>query len=116
MSDLIKTIKLRINISSEQEALFHQMTEQYRQACNYVSQYIFDNNFELNSNVLNKELYSDIRSIYGLKSQLAQSTFKTVTARYKTVKQQLFQNPLKYKNEKGKMKCITKTFEWFVVK
>ena len=112
MSDLIKTIKLRINISSEQEALFHQMTEQYRQACNYVSQYIFDNNFELNSNVLNKELYSDIRSIYGLKSQLAQSTFKTVTARYKTVKQQLFQNPFKYKNEKGKMKCITKTFEW----
>ena len=112
MSDLTKTIKLRINVSSEQEVLFRQMTEQYRQACNYVSQYIFDNNFELNSNVLNKELYSDIRSIYGLKSQLAQSTFKTVTARYKTVKQQLFQNPFKYKDEKGKMKYITKTLEW----
>lgn len=112
MSDLTKTIKLRINVSSEQEILFRQMTEQYRQACNYVSQYIFDNNFELNSNVLNKELYSDIRSIYGLKSQLAQSTFKTVTARYKTVKQQLFQNSFKYKDEKGKMKYITKTLEW----
>ena len=112
MSDLTKTIKLRINVSSEQEILFRQMTEQYRQACNYVSQYIFDNNFELNSNVLNKELYSDIRSIYGLKSQLAQSTFKTVTARYKTIKQQLFQNPFKYKDEKGKMKYITKTLEW----
>ena len=47
VSNLTKTIKLHIHVSSEQEILFRQMTEQYRQACNFVSQYIFDSQFNL---------------------------------------------------------------------
>ena len=112
MSDLTQTIKLRIHVSPEQEILFQQMTEQYRQACNFVSQYIFDNQFNLAYQRLNKELYSDLRALFGLKSQLAQSSIKTTIARYKTVKQQLFQKPFKYKNEDGNWKYITKTLEW----
>lgn len=112
MSELTKTIKLRINITPEQENLFRQMTEQYRQACNFVSQYIFNNQFNLAYKSLNKELYNDLREQFGLKSQLAQSSVKTTIARYKTVKQQLFQNPYKYKDENGKWKYITKTLEW----
>ena len=81
MSDLTKTIKLRINISPEQELLLRQMTEQYRQACNFVSKYIFDNQFNLAYQSLNRELYSNLRSQFGLKSQLAQSTIKTTIAR-----------------------------------
>ena len=96
MSDLTKTIKLRINVSKEQEMLFRQMTEQYRQACNFVSKYIFANQFNLAYQSLNKELYSDLRGRFGLKSQLAQSSIKTAVARYKTVKRQLVQNPYKY--------------------
>ena len=99
MSNLTKTIKLRINVSPEQELLLQQMTEQYRQACNFVSEHIFDNQFNLAYQSLNKELYSDLRDYFGLKSQLAQSVIKTAIARYKTVKQQLFQNPYKYKDE-----------------
>ena len=90
MSNLTKTIKLRINVSPEQELLRQQMTEQYRQACNFVSEHIFDNQFNLAYQSLNKELYSDLRDYFGLKSQLAQSAIKTAIARYKTVKQQLF--------------------------
>lgn len=112
MSNLTKTIKLRIHVTPEQEILFRQMTEQYRLACNFVSRYIFDNGFELNSNTIQKALYKDVRSLFGLKSQLTTSSFKTVTAKYKTVKQQLFQNPYKYKDEKGHWKYITKTLEW----
>lgn len=112
MSDLTKTIKLRINVSPEQEILFRQMTEQYRRACNFVSQYIFDNQFNLAYKSLNTELYGDLRSLFGLKSQLAQSSIKTAIARYKTVKQQLFQNPYKYKDEDGKWKHISRTLEW----
>ena len=112
MSNLTKTIKLRIHVTPEQEILFRQMTEQYRQACNFVSQYIFDNGFELNSNAIQKVLYKDVRSIFGLKSQLTTSSFKTVTARYKAVKQQLFQNPYRYKDENGNWQRITKTLEW----
>ena len=112
VSDLTKTIKLRIHVSPEQEILFQQMTEQYRQACNFVSQYIFDNQFNVAYQSLNKELYSDLRALFGLKSQLAQSSIKTTMARYKTVSQQLFQKPYKYKDEDGNWKYITKTLEW----
>ncbi|MFR4222232.1 MAG: RNA-guided endonuclease TnpB family protein, partial [Megasphaera sp.] len=82
MFDITKTIKLRIHVSPEQEILFRQMTEQYRQACNFVSQYIFDNQFNLAYQRLNKELYRDLRGQLGLKSQLAQSSIKTTMARY----------------------------------
>ena len=112
VSELTKTIKLHINVSPEQAALFHRMTEQYRQACNFVSQYIFDNQFNLTYQSLNKELYGDLRGLFGLKAQLAQSAIKTTIARYKTVKEQLFQKPFKYKDEDGEWKYITKTLEW----
>ncbi|CCC73523.1 IS607 family transposase (Fragment) [Megasphaera elsdenii DSM 20460] len=113
MSNLTKTIKLRIHVTPEQETLFRQMTEQYRQACNFVSQYIFDHRFNMTYQSLNRELYSDLRSQFGLKSQLAQSSIKTTIARYKTVKQQLFQNPYRYKDEDGNWQRITKTWNGF---
>ena len=112
MSTLTKTVKLRINVTPEQETLFRQATEQYRQACNFVSQYIFDNAFDLAYLSLNRALYAEIRSRFGLKSQMAQSCIKTVIAKYKTVKEQLFQNPYRYKDENGDWKRITKTLEW----
>ena len=91
MQNLTKTIKLRLYVSSEQAAMFKKMAEKYRQACNFVSQYIFDNDFELNSAKLNKVLYREIRYKFSLKSQLAQSTFRTATARYKSTQTQLVQ-------------------------
>ena len=112
VSDLTKTIKLRINVTPEQIALFRQTTEQYRQACNFVSEYIFDNTFDLAYLSLNNALYADIRSLFGLKSQMAQSAIKTTIAKYKTVKEQLFQNPYRYKDENGDWKSINKTLEW----
>lgn len=112
MSDLTKTIKLRIHVTPEQEVLFRQMTEQYRQACNFVSQYIFDNQFDLTYQSLNKKLYSGLRGLFGLRSQLAQSSIKTTIARYKTVKQQLFRKPYRYKDEDGNWQRIPKTLEW----
>ena len=112
MSNLTKTIKLRIYVTPEQEMLFRQMTEQYRQACNFVSQYIFDNQFNMAYQSLNKKLYSDLRKLFGLKSQLTQSSIKTAISRYKTIKQQLFQNPYRYKDENGNWQRITKTLEW----
>ena len=112
ISDLTKTIKLRIHVTPEQEVLLRLMMEHYRQACNFVSQYIFDNQFDLTYQSLNKKLYSDLRGLFGLKFQLAQSSIKTTIARYKTVKQQLFQNPYRYKDEDGRWQRIPKTLEW----
>ncbi|BCD39471.1 RNA-guided endonuclease TnpB family protein [Lactobacillus helveticus] len=65
-------------------------------ACNFISQYIFEHAFELKQSKLNKALYHDLRDKFELKSQMAQSAIKTVIARYKTVKTQLFQHPFRY--------------------
>lgn len=112
MSNLTKTIKLRIYVTPEQEELFHQLTEQYRQACNFVSQYIFENSFDLTYQKLNQALYSSLRGLFGLKSQMAQSSVKTAIARYKTVRQQLIRKPYRYKDHEGNWQRITKTLEW----
>ena len=112
MSTIVKTMKLHIHVDEPSDILFKEMTEVYRQACNHVSEYVFDNGFEMNSNRLNKALYSDIRARFGLKSQLTQSVFKTVTARYKTVKEQLFRNPYKYRDEDDEWQYIPRTLEW----
>ena len=91
MQPFTKIIKFRLYTTTEQSAVFKQMPEQYRQACNFVSQYIFDNDFELNSVKLNKILYREVHTQFALKSQLAQSTFRNANARYKTIQTQLVQ-------------------------
>ena len=108
-----KTMKLRIYPDNEQIQQFQALTEIYRQACNFVSNYIFENNFELNSAKLNKVLYHEVRTQFGLKAQLTQSVFRTTTARYKTVKEQLYQNPCKFRDEyTGKHYSIHKDLTW----
>ena len=111
---LPRPIKLKLYVNSEQIAMFKQMSEQYLLACNFVSQYIFNNDFVLNSNHLNKALYHCVREQFNLKSQLAQSVFRTATARYKTTKEQLAQKPFRYKDENGEYQRITRTLEWLI--
>ena len=110
---MVKTLKLRILPNDEQIAALNHMSEQYRQACNFVSQYTFDNGIELNSFKLQKALYADVRENFGLKAQMAVSVFRTVTARYKTVQEQLRQNPYHFKDEyTGEWYDIPKDLSW----
>lgn len=113
MADIVKTMKLHLHVKDDDiAAAFKKVTAAYADACNYVSEYTFNNGFELNSNRLQKVLYSSVRSEYGLKSQFAVSVFKTVTARYKTIQEQMKQNPYKYQDEIEKWHCIPRTLEW----
>ena len=112
MSELTKTLKLHIHPTPDTVAVFKELTEQYRFACDFISQYVFDNGFPLNFMKLQDALYSDVRNEFGLKSQFTISAFKTVTARYKTLKEQLFQNPYKYQDEKGKWIYVARTLDW----
>lgn len=110
---LNQIIKIKLKLESHQQNDFlYEVTEQYRQACNFVSKYIFENHFELNVSCLNHLLYQKIRSKFGLKSQLAQSVLRTVTARYKTVRTQLKNKPYHFKNQHGYWKNITRTLDW----
>lgn len=112
MQEIIKTMKLHIHADEKASKAFAELTERYTQACTYISQYVFDHGFILNSRELQKVLYYPVREQYGLKSQFAISALKTVTARYKTVEEQLFQNPYRYQDEKGKWKNIYRSLDW----
>ena len=84
------TSKLRIVFQSEvdRKSAFDTLIA-YRDACNYVSQYVFHHEFVLRQSDLQRALYHELREQFGLKSQMTQSVFKTVIARYKTVQTQL---------------------------
>lgn len=110
--DVVRTMKLHLHPDETAVAAFKTMTGAYMDACNYVSRYMFSNGFCLNSNRLQKQLYATVRGDFNLKSQLAVSVFKTVTARYKTVQEQLWQHPFRYKDETGEYQSITRDLNW----
>lgn len=84
MEQMTVTAKIQISVSGTDRALLDNTISVYRDACNYVFDYIFCTH-DLKQFSLNKVLYSDLRERFGLKSQMAQSVFKTVIARYKTI-------------------------------
>lgn len=112
MPDIVKTMKLHIHVNDDEKKQLEALTSRYADACTYVSQYIFDNGFPLNSVKVQEANYQDVRTRFKLKSQLTVSVMKTVTARYKAVKEQLFQKPYKYKDEDDKWQYIPRTLEW----
>lgn len=100
------TIKVKLKVPNSEMALsFSKTMEQYRQACNYVSEYIFNHDFDMKQSRLNRELYAELRNLFSLKSQMAQSVIRTVIARYRTVKTQMARKPYKYQDQN--------TGEWY---
>ena len=55
--DLANVVKLKLNIDDDTGLAFYETAYQYMLACNDVSQYVFDHDFELNSVTLSKILY-----------------------------------------------------------
>ena len=84
MEQMTVTAKIQIVVNKTDKALLDETMSVYRDACNYVSDYVFRTH-DLKQFSLNKILYSALREKFGLKSQMAQSVLKTVIARYKTV-------------------------------
>lgn len=78
------TAKIQVIVTSEQCKLLDETFETYRKACNFVANYIYQTH-DLKQFSLNKALYYRLREEFGLKSQMSQSVFKTVIARFKTI-------------------------------
>ena len=78
------TAKIQVSVSPEHRQLLDDTLETYRDACNFVANYVYQTH-DLKQFSLNKALYYRLREAYGLKSQMAQSVFKTVIARFKTI-------------------------------
>ena len=104
---LALTLKLKIlPESQDQVASFKQTMTTYKDACNIVSQYIFDNipkaaetksmssllnamNLQKVATVNNERIYTILTTDLGLPSQIASDIFKTVVSNYKTVQTML---------------------------
>ena len=112
MSTTVKTIKLYLETDEHANTLFSELTKEYAKACDFISEYVFNHNFLLNFMKLQERIYDCLRCQFPLKSQMTISALKTVTARYKTVKEQLYEHPYKYQDENGTWQYITKTLEW----
>ena len=84
MEQMTVTAKIQISATTDDKVLLDKTMSVYSDACNYVSDYVFQTH-DLKQFSLNKVLYSTLREKFGLKSQMAQSAFKTVIARYKTI-------------------------------
>lgn len=82
-----QTVTAQYRIYIEDKAPLIKMAEAYRDACNYVSEYIFNKGMDNIPSFLDvhDELYRYLRSEFRLKSQMTQSVIRTVLARYSTL-------------------------------
>ena len=83
--EVTTTLKVRLMASDSDRNMLAETASAYRDACNFVSDYVFDTGDEKVYS-LNKALYQSLRSRYGLKAQMAQSALKTVVAKYAAVR------------------------------
>lgn len=81
---MILTMKLKLLTLDDQEKKLNKTMIIYTEACNYVSDYIYETH-NLVQRKLHDELYYEIRDKFGLKSQMASSVIRTVIAKYKTI-------------------------------
>ena len=84
MEQITITAKVQIAATDTDKVLLNKTMSVYCDACNYVSDHVFRTH-DLKQFSLNKILYSTLREKFSLKSQMAQSVFKTVIARYKSI-------------------------------
>ena len=75
MEQMTITAKVQIVATDADKVLLDETMSVYRDACNYVSDYVFQTH-DLKQFSLNKVLYSTLREKFGLKSQMAQSVLK----------------------------------------
>ena len=83
--EVTTTLKVRLMAGESDRDKLVRTAIAYRDACNFVSGHVFDSGDEKVYS-LNKVLYQSLRSLYGLKAQMAQSVLKTVVAKYATVR------------------------------
>ena len=84
---MTQTITIRYRLYVDDPTPLVEVSEAYRDACNHISEYMFDRDMDdvPSFRELHDSLYLQLRSLYGLKAQMAQSAMRTVLARYSTL-------------------------------
>lgn len=87
MTQQIITAKIRLKPTSKQSQQFEQVSEVYRKACNIVSEWYFDNHFNVARKDFNRDMYYVLKDKFpSLNTAMVQSVYRTVKARYDSVK------------------------------
>ena len=84
---MTQTITIRYRLYVDDPTPLVEVSEAYRDACNHISEYMFDKGMDdiPSFRELHDRLYLRLRTLYGLKAQMAQSAIRTVLARYSTL-------------------------------
>ena len=118
LEDLSLTLKVRLYPSNSQADEFDKVTQEYKRLCNIASKEAFAKDIILQKSSqrkLNDLLYYKFKSITFLRTQIIQSVFRTVIARYKTIKTQLQSSPFKYYDSNTKkLYVVKKDLSWLM--
>lgn len=85
MSEVTVTAKIKLLPDKEAQKSLLASMEQYRLACNFISENIAENH-SLSAQNIQKALYEEIREKFGLTAQMTCSAIRTVVAKYKTTR------------------------------
>lgn len=84
MSKFVVTAKIQIHPERSVRKSLDRSMVQYSLACDRISEVIFQTH-NLNQAQLQEQLYEELRERFGLKSQMACSSIRTVISKYKTI-------------------------------
>lgn len=78
------TAKIRLEADASQRRVLVATADNYRLACNFVSEYAFARG-KHDRKFLHDKLYYKVRDKFSLGAQMAESVFRTVSAKYKSI-------------------------------
>ncbi len=96
------TAKLKLELSEDQKQLVRETTLAYRDALNYASRIAFENNKMTSGVALQKKVYNQLRSVFGLPAQMSCNVPRQVGATYKSLWTKVKQNNKLLKTGKTK--------------
>lgn len=118
LEDLSLTLKVRLYPTNSQADEFDKVTQEYKRLCNMASKEAFTKDIILQKSSqrkLNDLLYYKFKAITFLRTQIIQSVFRTVIARYKTIKTQMQSSPFKYYDSNTKkLYVVKKDLSWLM--
>ena len=84
MTEFVVTAKIQIHPERSLRKALDRSMVQFSLACNRISEVVFKTH-NLNQAKLQEQLYNELRDRFGLKSQMACSSIRTVIAKYKSI-------------------------------
>lgn len=86
MMEVTITAKVKIHLTKEQKELVLKTFRAYQKGCNYISEAIYKEGEILSLKKIHEAHYPDLRILFSLRSQMAQSAMKTAIGKYKSAK------------------------------